>query len=295
MKVLAPQNRRLRKQLHAVASSGYFDLALLHDIREKLGSDAPKSLRYYLSSLYLQVGDCSSATAVLKYCGRASNEMKKYCRVLIHCRQQGLPVPRLSRSEHLCLDYLERVVNPYDGLLICGNAPSETKIDCPQSWCRIYFNDYRKNPAIDDLATIHVVTPSWDKLNAEPSVYLCITGNDIFYRRSNVWKRFMACQSFESIFTVPKAQWSDLMTNLGSSPSAGLLILGYVEDLFAKGLIDVDMPVMVAGYSKGKNGANHSYDSVPASSRHNWAAEKVAFGERLGKLQAHCTNLIVKT
>jgi len=85
------------------------------------------------------------------------------------------------------------------------------------------------------------------------------------------------------------------MTNLGSSPSAGLLILSYVEDLFAKGLIDVDMAVVVAGFSSGQNGANHSYDSVPASSHHNWAAEKVVFGALIGKLQARCTNLIVKS
>ena len=232
----------------------------------------------------------------------ASGAMKKFCNVLIYSRQRGYPMPLLSADEEDCLDYLEKVLgsepfasvaSQHSGILICGNAPGEKPVECPNTWFKLYFNDYPENPRIADTATVHVVTPSWKNLSSVNSNYLFITGNNIFYRRSNVWKRFIDCQHFQSIFTVPRTLWADLYTRLDSPPSAGLLMLSYLESLYRQGVIAADVPVKVAGYSNSQTVVNHAYDSVPASERHNWAVERVIFDDLLNELKNHCTNLSV--
>lgn len=295
---------RLRNQLDGLAGTGNFNGDILNSIRARCRGNANNSLRYYLASLYLQLEDTSSADALLDIQSSASREMKKFCRVLVYCRKRGFSVPSLSDDESDCLDYLERVVNPggesyaqvinrHAGVLVCGNAPGAKQIECPDSWCRIYFNDYSENPRIGDTATIHVVTPSWQKLQVSKSRYFCITGNDIFYRRSNVWKRFIDHRIFTAVFTMPKALWADLYDQLASPPSAGLLTLSYIESLVRQGAISTDLPVMVAGFSLNQTGVNHAYDSIPAAKRHNWAAEKAMYDGLLNKLKNRCSNLVV--
>jgi len=293
---------RLCGQLDGLAATGHFDIELLHSIRARSGNKTSKSLRYYLASLYLQLGDTSSADTLLDVGLSASGVMKKFCNVLIYSKQRGYPVPSLSTEEGNCLDYLGRVlgsisfasmVSQYSGILICGNAPGDKRVECPDTWCKLYFNDYLENPRISDAATVHVITPSWSNLSAASSNYLLITGNDIFYRRSNVWKRFIDYQHFQSIFTVPRTLWADMYSSLGSPPSAGLLMLSYVESLLNQGVIAADMPIKIAGYSNNQSGVNHSYDSVPASERHNWNEEKVVFEYLLNELTNRCTNLSV--
>jgi len=293
---------RLCGELDGLARAGHFDAELLHSIRARSENRTSKSLRYYLASLYLQLGDTSSADALLDISVSASSAMKRFCNLLIYSRQCGYPIPSLSTDEGDCLDYLERVLgsmpfasvaSQHSGILICGNAPGDKPVECPDSWCKLYFNDYPDNPRIADIATVHVVTPSWKNLSSVSSNYLFITGNDIFYRRSNVWRRFIDCQHFHSIFTAPRALWADLYSRLGCPPSAGLLMLSYIESLFSQGVIAADMPVKVAGYSSNQTGVNHAYDSVPASERHNWAEEKVVFDHLINELTNRCTELTV--
>ena len=296
---------RLHRQLDSLAGTGDFDIDILHSIRSQCGAKVSHSLRYYLASLYLQRGDMSSTDALLGNQKSASREMKKFCHVLIYSRQRGYSVPPLSEDERGCLNYLENVLKPmtlsfarvisqHEGILVCGNAPGDNLIECPDSWCKIVFNDYPKNPRIKDTATIHVVTPSWQQLPVRESEYLCITGNDIFYRRSSVWKRFLYHQYFKAVFTVPGTLWKDLYQRLSCPPSAGLLMLSYLESLVRQGEIAANMPFMVAGFSSNQSGVNHTYDSIPASNRHNWTAERVVYDGLLNELENRCTNFVVQ-
>ena len=281
---LNPEYRRLHKRLDLLAGSGHYEIQDLQAIRSKVLATQSRELAYYLASLFLHSGDTVAAHQLLSKDKRASRSMKKFCRVLLYCLDNGLHVPTLSTREKDCLNYLDRIVNPqenpveqliasFDGVIICGNAPMNAVVSCPENWCRIFFNDYKKNPEITDDATIHVVTPSW---NGKPdsSSYRCITGNDIFYRRSQVWKRFIDDKSYQAIFTVPREIWAELYAKTGTSPSAGLLILSYIAHLFIQNKLPDGFSVSVTGFSMDQSGVNHTYDSVVASTRHNWLVEK---------------------
>jgi|GEM_PF-7116748 len=152
----------------------------------------------------------------------------------------------------------------------------------------IYFNDYKKNTRISSNATIHVVTPSWDMQGGSSSSALCITGNDIFYRRSRVWQRFISNRDCKSLYTLPKSLWASLYRELGTSPSAGLLILALMADISARH--PHKLSGYVAGFSSGRPATNHQYDSTPASKRHNWEHETIIRKRIVEKLRQCCAD-----
>ncbi len=291
-------------QLERLAKSGDYDLATLRRIHIAPGVIGNKTLSYYLASLYLHLGEEGQASDLLVSCGRAGREMKQYCRVLMFCQRNQLPTPSLTVAEQGCLEYLNRVLNPalltidhligqHGGFSIVGNAPGAQTVRGNPASCKLYFNNYLKNPRIPDIATVHVVTPSWQIDASIPSECLCITGNDIFYRRSRVWRKFIKYQQFKAVYTLPQVLWSDLVVQLGGfSPSAGLLLLSYLSQQISLNQSMSKVNGYVAGFSSGQTKINHSYDSEPASDSHNWAVESDLFQRVVDSLNAQCIHFV---
>jgi len=90
---------------------------------------------------------------------------------------------------------------------------------------------------------------------------------------------------------VPKFLWQALYAELGTSPSAGLLIVGLVADIVARN--PQAFSGYIAGFSFGLPVANHDYDSEPPSKRHNWSGEAVILERLLGELEKNCLQLTV--
>lgn len=293
-------------QLDRLAKSGRYNIDVLREIHVASGVVGNKSLCYYLASLYLHLNEEQEAFDILTKCGGAHREMKHYCRVLMFCRRSHLPMPKLTLAEQSCLDYLDRVLNPDErtinqliaqcgGFSIVGNAPGNTAVRRNQSSCKFYFNDYLKNHRVQDTATVHVVTPSWRSELADQSEHLCITGNDIFYRRSRVWRKFIKNRNFKAVYTLPQKLWSDLVVQLdGCSPSAGLLLLAYVSQQLSRKREMSGVDGYVAGFSFGQSIVNHSYDTEPASDNHNWVAESVLYKILIDTLSCQCDHFAIE-
>ncbi len=290
-------------QLNDLALSGDFDIERLHRIRQDLAGSEEQEANYYLASLYLHLNDTVSANEFLGGRSFASATMKRYFHVLSHCRSNGFAIPRLSVAENKCIDYLESTVNPADrslekaivehgGFTIAGNAPGD-KFSHRIQGLRIYFNNYRSNSRITEHASVHVVTPSWDRYMSSDASMLCITSNDIFYRRSKVWRRFKAHRSFHTILTPPLELWRSLHRELCCSPSAGLLLLAWIEHIAARHSDKLNG--CVAGYSEGRPKLNHSYDSVQASASHNWVVETEIRHRLIASLKHNCRTLYVES
>lgn len=295
---MGPAVYRAFLKLDSLAQTGDYNSDLLRELQSVYGVTENRTTAYYLASLYLQLGDESSAKSVLSDCGPPTSQMKKYCAVLHFCKAEDLPLPKLTTDELSCLDYLARVVNPeylgmdqlvyqYNGFSIVGNAPSENKVQDVESTCKFYFNSYKKNQRITHDATVHVVTPSWNSAEINGSQYLCITGNNIFYRRSRVWRKFIDNHSYRAVFTFPRALWAGLYKELNASPSAGLLTLSYIRSILQSGGVVAEG--YVAGFSVGEPVVNHDYDSEPASARHDWVAERVRCLHCIDQLRQHCS------
>jgi len=302
------------RALDQMAYSGYFDCESLDSMATivQRARGPGKGLVYYLASLYLQLGEAEKATEMVRSVGRASAEMKWFSMLMLHCQSLGLPCPRLGSVDQQCLDYLqqkysgsirltqsnacglENLVRARSGFAVIGNAPSATSSDevafslsgeCV-SFC---FNNYHCNPRIEGAAVVHVVTPSWRSAKQVPGEHLVITGNSIFHRRSKVWRRFADRPPYVGIHTAPRALWASLVNDLQASPSAGLLLLSWLESTF-----DVtDKQGLVAGFSTGAPERNHSYDREPASAAHNWRAEAQIRTDILEKMRAKTLSLRV--
>lgn len=301
--LIRPATRALVKQLDGLAASGDFDLPLLDQLRELPEITGSRMAVYYLASLYLQSDEESAARQILLSLNGSSSVMKKFYRVLSCSRRNNLAVPELSTVEKSCIEYLDAAVNPpansiehqlseAGGFSIVGNAPGTTVKNTPDEWCRFYFNSYLKNPAITDRASIHVVTPSWQTDETESDSSLCITGNSIFHRRSHVWRKFIDKKDHPAIYTVPRSLWRSLYLELGTSPSAGLLIAGLLAEITARK--PQTLSGYIAGFSFGISGSNHEYDAEPASSRHNWTGEAVVLKRLIGELENNCSKLTVE-
>ena len=281
-----------------MAYSGSFDATALDSLADALsGRSSSKGLVYYLASLYLQLGETDKVDGLLKTTGKASSEMKWFAMLILYCRCRGLPLPRLKRKDDQCLDYLEEKYSGFENIhllqsgqsfvkqftrllqskkhfAVIGNAPvsasdPNNRFHLSDDCLSICFNNYHLNPRIEGQAIVHVVTPSWRSDGQVHGKHLIITGNSIFHRRSKVWRRFNDERSYIGIHTVPREIWSWLVEKLGASPSAGLLLLSYL----ARDLGISEKVGLVAGFSDHVPVQNHSYDSDPVSSAHNWIAE----------------------
>jgi len=284
--------------LDSIAYSGCYDCETLDSIAASILSRPiwSKGLAYYTASLYLQLGETDKASDLLRKTGRASREMKWFSMLMHHCLDNGLACPRLGSTDRQCLSYL---AEKYSGIAfknptvrgslpsglfelfsasssfaVLGNAPSvvkdaESKFSLPADCVSICFNNYRLNPRIVADADIHVVTPSWRSSDPSTARHLIITGNSIFYRRSKVWRRFAGRPNYTGIHTVPVHLWCALVQQLDASPSAGLLLLCYLNSCFNIG----GKVGLIAGFSDEVPQQNHSYDHEPVSSAHNWSAE----------------------
>ena len=298
-----PAARTLYKRLDGLAASGDFDASLLDQFRYLPELHKSPVNAYYLASLYLQLGDESAAWDVLSSLSGSSSAMKKFYHVLSFCKQSKLPVPILNAAEKSCIDYLDAAINPAGvtieqrlldagGFSIVGNAPGGSLKDTPVEWCKFYFNSYLKSSRITDIASVHVVTPSWKIEETKNTNCICITGNSIFYRRSRVWMKFIANENHAAIYTLPRSLWRSLYTELGTSPSAGLLIVAMVADITTRN--PQSFGGHIAGFSFGVPGTNHDYDLERASKRHNWTVEAMILKRLVGELEKNCSQLTVE-
>lgn len=294
-------DRVLYRQLDELAAGGDFDKELLDHLRISAERAKSRVVVYYLASLYLQLGEESVAHGLLASLRGASSSMKKFFHVLSYCYRLQLPVPKLTAQELSCIDYLDRSISSVKeveqqvldkgGFSIVGNAPGAVRAGLPDA-CKFYFNSYQRNSSIKGKATIHVVTPSWKAPDTDHSSCLCITGNSIFHRKSRVWQKFINEGNYPAIYTVPRALWRSLRVELGTSPSAGLLIVALVAEIAARH--PQVLKGHVAGFSFSEPDVNHEYDSEPASARHNWTAEAVALRRFIEVLEKNCSQLTVE-
>ena len=301
--LLHPTSRALVKQLDDLAASGDFDGDLLDQLRAIPEIPKVRPAVYYLASLYLQLGDETAARALLSSRSGVSPAMKKFYQVLSFCRRSKLPMPKLNAAEERCIDYLDVAVNPLSsaieekllvagGFSIVGNAPGAALKNLPADWCRFYFNSYLKNSRISDVASVHVVTPSWLPDETVKASRLCITGNSIFHRKSRVWRKFIANEVHPSIYTVPRSLWRSLYAELETSPSAGLLIVSMVAEFAVRN--PNAFSGHIAGFTFGEMSSNHDYDTEPASERHNWQGEAVILRRLIAELEDNCAQLTVE-
>jgi len=291
------------KQLDELAASGDFDAERLDQLRALTERSNVRLAVFYLASLYLQLGDESAAETLLSSYGGSSPAMKKFYQVLSFCRRSKLPVPKLNAAEESCVDYLDVSLNPPSaeieekillagGFSIVGNAPGAALKSPPADWCRFYFNRYLKNSRINDMASVHVVTPSWQPDETVNDSNLCITGNSIFYRKSRVWRKFIANEAHPSIYTVPRSLWRSLYAELETSPSAGLLIVSMVAEFAGRN--PGTFSGHIAGFTFGQMHSNHDYDTESASQRHNWDGESVILRRLIAELENNCAKLTVE-
>ncbi len=303
---LRPESKAVFSRLNQLATTGDYNVEMLHRIRESNGVNQCRETVYYLASLYLQSGETDAAHELLAGFTTASKNMTRYFHVLSYSKRHGLAVPRLSRNENACLKFLDGVLNPVSisfesaivksgGFSVVGNAPGgvlQYNGGGSGLGTRVYFNSYQNNNRITDIASVHVVTPSWNKRLTIDADTMCITGNDIFYRRSRVWRKLANEKNKEAIYTVPVGIWSSLYKELGCSPSAGVLMLAWIEAIASRNT--GVLKGYVAGFSSGQPLTNHSYDSVPASDRHNWEAETLIRDRLLASLKNSCLSLFVE-
>lgn len=280
---LRAESGEIFRSLNGMARSGNYSSEVLGQIRESRNLRKERELRYYLASLYLLIDQIESANELLESL-KAGEEMKRYYALLNHCRKFALPMPSLNhRQEQALLNIDGRLrvgsslahrIEQAGGFSIVGNAPMSQPLSARDDLCTFYFNDYRKNPAIDSIASVHVVTPSWRDFSVVESDALLLSGNNILFRRSRVWERFDQVGCVAAIYTAPRALWASLTVTLGASPTAGLLVLNWVNDLLhTDDLTGKKLEGHVEGFSCVKPHTNHVYNNEKLSSTHNWDLE----------------------
>jgi len=140
-------------RIDKLAKTAKFDLNVLDQLRREVHN---KAQRYYLASLYLQIYQEQTAYELLSDAGAASSEMKNYFHVLSYSRKNTLPLPELSATECLSLNYLDKVLQPphklaellsrYDRITVFGNAPGSNSLSALPGSCVFCFNHYKNNP-----------------------------------------------------------------------------------------------------------------------------------------------------
>lgn len=283
--------------LNAVAATGCFDSESLDQFYDILCSTdlcKYKHLLYYLSSLYLQVDEADKVTQLLMSTGTATSEMSWFAALMIYAQSNGFELPVLSVSDKKSLEFLERrlkdpavvileALETESNIAVVGNAPGpdfDFSADDHKTFC---FNDYKKNRRLTGRPQFHVVTPSWEIVQAAGEAHLFITGNHIFHRRSRVWRRFGGGPDYHSISCFPRKLWSELYVRLHAPPSAGLLMIGCLAEM----RLPDNISLLVAGFSDAPTLDNHSYDQVPASMRHNWSGETIQRKMALESLESN--------
>ena len=300
--LLRPRVNRLFRQMDSLAKSSDYDISDLDKIRGSSALCGCKETVYYLASLYLTLGESSIANDLLSTYDSASSVMKKYFHVLSHSKIQKLPTPRLTKDESSCLEFLQTAVNSSNNTFesavlgrgkfsLVGNAPGSV-FQQSHEGVRIYFNNYISNNRITEEAELHVVTPSWDTDLTKAADVICITGCNIFYRRSRVWQKFINNRNQTTIYTVPAHIWSSLYKELAASPSAGLLVLSWIENISSRN--PHVLTGHVAGFSESNLSINHDYDAEPASNRHNWQMERVIRERIVESLSRSCRRLTIE-
>jgi hypothetical protein len=262
--------------------TGNLSVEQLHRIRANGCTKKDRELAYYLSSLYLLLDAKEAANEVLSGI-KPGAEMCRYFAVLQHCYAQALPMPGLNLKQEQALANITAKCRPESHLLqrieqaggfsVVGNAPVGRVVSKRNDLCTFYFNHYLKNAAIEGIASVHVVTPSWRDLSGVRSDALLISGNAIFHRRSRVWERFHQMGCVNAIYTVPVPYWAELFAALSASPTAGLLVLHWLSKLVGANRSGPALAGHVAGFSPDKPSANHNYNREKLSPRHNWVLE----------------------
>lgn len=290
----------LFKRLDLMAATGHYDVVQLDSMLAKLKSqDRDKSVSYYFASLYLHLDERQRAEQILGECGKPGREMKKYFAVMNYSRLQELALPALDARELRCIEYLSdklstddnaiaSVVESRGGFAVAGNAPGCNPIVLNGSDCIFLFNHYFKNQRLQSVPDVHVVTPSWSFDSPDIAHRLLITGNNIFHRRSSVWRQFIKHNHYQAVHTIPRRLWCSMYRELAAPASGGLLVLAYLA-----GCANLqNLRGTVAGFSATIPGQgdlqNHSYDKVVASSRHDWELESCLREGYLGVLREQC-------
>ena len=300
--LLRPRLNRLFRQMDSFAKGSGYNISDLDKIRESSELCDNKETAYYLASLYLSIEEYSIANDLLSAFDCASGVMKKYFHVLSYSTIKNLPTPKLTKDESSCLEFLQTAVNPVNNTFesavlgrgkfsLVGNAPGPV-FQQSHEGVHIYFNNYISNNRITEKAELHVVTPSWDIDLTNTADVICITGSNIFYRRSRVWQKFINNRNQTTIYTVPTHIWSSLYKELAASPSAGLLVLSWIENISSRN--PQVLTGHVAGFSYTNSSINHGYDAEPASSRHNWQMERVIRERIVESLSHSCRRLTVE-
>lgn len=286
--------------LQKMAQTGDYTLNQLEAIRLNTELRKDRELTYSLSSLYLQLGQIETVDDLLR--GHSPGaEMKRYFSVLRYSANQCLPMPQLSRRQELALGNIDDRLRGQQGLIhrveqaggfsVVGNAPTTVVLSARDDLCTFYFNAYGRNPGINGVASVHVVSPSWKNFADIESDAVLLSGNSIFHRRSKVWERFAQIGCINSIYLAPREVWVTLYSTLGGSPTAGLLVLSWLSTLLRSGNLNAsNLDGHVAGFSLQTPAVNHSFNSDSLSARHNWALEPQLVEQTLYRLRHRIDN-----
>lgn len=289
-----PTLRQACRYLRWASATGKFSLTDLDhciEIMQMHSIYATSGLHFHLASLYLQVGEYEQVERLLSDADSSSEEITWFAALMLFARANGYTLPLSDYRDEVCLDYLdahlsdasaglECVLKSGDHLAVVGNAPGEV-IEFHTSTRLISFNDYAKNPRFSGVPDIHVVTPSWDVPASAGGSHLIISGNSIFHRRSQVWRKFSHCPEYQSIACFPRALWAQLYSQLKAPPSAGLLMICFLAKQENIGC----SVVSIEGFSNGRPVVNHEFDRVPPSARHNWEMEYILREQAIGKIR----------
>jgi len=286
--------------LQEMARTGEYNCYQLDQVLASGVVKKDRELQYALASLYMQLRIDDVAVDLLKRCG-VGREMKHYFAVLNYAHNHSLAIPSLTaKQEHAlrnindrlrCHNSLIHRIEQAGGFSVVGNAPDDSPGSSYDGLCTFYFNHYRKNPSLEGVASVHVVTPSWTDFSNIQSDAVLLSGNSIFHRRSSVWERFTKTGCISSIYTVPREVWAGLYTALGTSPSAGLLVLSWLSELLRSEELEAkSLQGHVNGFSLNSPTVNHSFDNAVLSSAHNWTLEPQMVEQVINRLRYRLDN-----
>lgn len=101
--------------------------------------------------------------------------------------------------------------------------------------------------------------------------WIIITGPDIRYMLSNWQSCLPFLRQGSRVLTIPLADWGGLVNTLEAPPSAGILVVGWLNKLIPKS----DKSVSMFGFQHqaDRNDRSHVQKANKTSARHNWRAE----------------------